>query len=190
MPRADAFRWSMDGDGKWLHIKCADPQQILSTVRSGRLYDFEVKEHREKRSLDANALYWKLLTGLAKAMAISNARAHNLMLRRYGQIQEIDGQTIYIFLPDTDEAEEEALEAETFHVKPTSRTKPGKEGVNFRAYLLLKGSSEMDKSDFSRMIDGVIDECKQLGIETMSFYEQELIRQWEAEHDQRVRRAT
>ena len=32
--------------------------------------DIDVKKHREKRSLDANALFWKLLQGLAEAMEI------------------------------------------------------------------------------------------------------------------------
>ena len=40
------------------------------------------KQWREKRSLDANAYYWVLLSRLAEVAGISKPRAHNLMLRR------------------------------------------------------------------------------------------------------------
>ena len=43
-----------------------------------------VKKHREKRSLDANALFWKLLQGLAEAMEISKDDAYLKMLESYG----------------------------------------------------------------------------------------------------------
>ena len=39
------------------------------------------KQWREKRSLDANAYYWVLLSRLAEVAGISKPRAHNLMLR-------------------------------------------------------------------------------------------------------------
>lgn len=40
---------------------------------------------REKRSLDSNAYYWVLLSKLAEDLHISKPRAHNIMLREYGQ---------------------------------------------------------------------------------------------------------
>lgn len=49
------------------------------------------KQWKEKRSLDANAYYWVLLSKLAELMKISKPRAHNIMLRRYGQPLIIDG---------------------------------------------------------------------------------------------------
>lgn len=64
------------------------------------------KQWREKRSLDANAYYWVLLSRLAEMAGISKPRAHNLMLRRYGQNLMIAGQMAYLVVPDTTEAEE------------------------------------------------------------------------------------
>lgn len=55
-----------------------------------------VKQWREKRSLDANAYYWVLLSRLAEVAGISKPRAHNLMLRRYGQNLMIAGQMAYL----------------------------------------------------------------------------------------------
>ena len=58
------------------------------------------KQWKEKRSLDANAYYWVLVTKLAEALHISKPRCHNLMLRRYGQNLTIDGKGAYIRIPD------------------------------------------------------------------------------------------
>ena len=50
-----------------------------------KLLRITVKLWRDKRSLDANSYYWVLLSRLAEAVGISKPRAHNLMLRKYGQ---------------------------------------------------------------------------------------------------------
>ena len=126
-----------------------------------------VKQWREKRSLDANAYYWVLLSRLAEAAGISKPRAHNLMLRRYGQNLMIAGQMAFLVVPDTTEAEETALEAETFHIRPTSQVKQGKDGKAYRTYTVLAGSSTYDTKEMSELINGLVAECKEQGIETL-----------------------
>ena len=125
------------------------------------------KQWREKRSLDANAYYWVLLSRLAEMAGISKPRAHNLMLRRYGQNLMIAGQMAYLVVPDTTEAEETALEAETFHIRPTSQVKQGKDGKAYRTYTVLAGSSTYDTKEMSELINGLVAECKEQGIETL-----------------------
>lgn len=122
----------------------------------------------EKRSLDANAYYWLLLNRLAKVLGISSAYCHNLMLRRYGTLEEFDGQVVYWVIPDTDEATKKADEAETYHIKPTSSVREGNDGMMYRTYLLLKGSHDYTREEFSHLVNGLVDECKQQGIETAS----------------------
>ena len=41
-------------------------------------------------------------------------------------------------------------------------------GKNFTHYKVYTGSSEYDTKEMSILIDGIVQECKQLGIETMS----------------------
>lgn len=132
-----------------------------------------LKQFRQKRSLDANAYYWLLLTQLADVQNVSNPFMHNMLLRRYGQPEIIDGKMVYIVLPDTDEGAKKADEAEAFHIKPTSQTKIGKDGKRYRTYILLKGSSEYDTKEMSTLINGLVDECKQVGIDTISQAEME-----------------
>lgn len=58
----------------------------------GHECSFELKKWFEKRSLNANALYWKMCGALAKKLRVPNAEMHNTLLRRYGSLQEIDGK--------------------------------------------------------------------------------------------------
>lgn len=129
--------------------------------------DVEIRKQRKKRSLDANAYYWKLASEAAEALHVSKPYIHNYLLRKYGQIEIIDGQGVYMVLPDTESAQKAIDEAQSYHLKPTSQVKEGKGGVMYRTYMMLKGSSEYDTKEMSRLIDGLASECKEMGIETM-----------------------
>lgn len=125
--------------------------------------DVEIKKRRKRRSLDANAYYWQLLSKLAEANGISKNRAHNIMLSRYGQMEEYDGHLVYVVVPDTPDGAEKALEAETYHMKPTSEVQKGIDGTLFRTYKMLRGSSTYDTKEMSYLIDGLVGECRELG---------------------------
>lgn len=154
---------------------------------SGKLLAITAKVYRRKRSLDANSYYWSLLTKLAEAAGISKPHAHNMMLRRYGKLEEIDGRLIYVVVPDNDEGDRMALEAETYHIKPTAEVKTSADGSRFRTYLMLRGSSTYDTAEMSALINGLVEECKDLGIETMT--PQELERMMDLYEQSRRKRA-
>ena len=126
------------------------------------------KISRKKRSLDSNAYYWQLLSRLAEALHISKSRCHNIMLARYGQLEVLDGHLVYVVVPDTPDGEEKALEADTFHIKPTSEVNKGKDGTVFQTYMMLRGSSTYNTEEMSKLINGLVDECKDKGIETLT----------------------
>ena len=132
-----------------------------------KLLRVTAKLWREKRSLDANAYYWVLISKLSEVLKISKSRAHNLMLRRYGQDEIYEGKLIYVIIPDTEEAEEKALESDTFHIRPTSEVNTDKDGMGFRTYIMRKGSSQYDTREMSQLINGLVTECNQMGIETL-----------------------
>lgn len=127
-----------------------------------------IKRHRKKRGLTANALYWASLTQLAHKLGVTNAYLHNSMLRQYGQPELYGEKVAYIMLPDTDETEEKALSADTYHLKPTSQTREGSDGIRYRAYMLLRGSSTYNTEEFSRLLDGLLEACKEAGIVVMT----------------------
>ena len=151
----------------------------------GKVLRITVKQWRKKRSLDANAYYWVLITKLAEALHISKPRCNNLMLRRYGQNLMIDGAGVYIRIPDTEKAEETALEASEYHIRPTSEVVSGNQGVNYRTYVMLKGSHQYDTAEMSQLIDGLVEECKAMGIETLT--PEELAQMMEAYEQNRRR---
>ena len=122
---------------------------------------------RERRSLTANAYYWVIVGKIADILHISTSIVHNILLRRYGALEVIDGETLTIMVADTEEAEENVLNSDLYHLKPTSFTKEGKDGRMFRAYRVLKGSSSYDSKEMATLIDGAVSEAKEMGIETL-----------------------
>lgn len=140
----------------------------VETLREESDLAISLKKWREHRSLSANAYYWVLVGKLSELTGQPNAVIHNMLLRRYGVAEIVGGQLLTVMVPDTDEAERETLEKEIYHLKPTSKLKEGKDGRMFRAYILLKGSSDFDTKEMSRLIDGTIEECKEVGIDTLS----------------------
>ena len=127
-----------------------------------------VKEWREKRSLNANALFYLMIDKIADTMRTSKPYVHNLMLRKYGQLQRIEGRPVWVILPENDEVLHKVEEDDSLHLKPTSDVKIGKDNKVYRTYLLLKGSHELDTKDMAVLLDGVLDEARQLGINTMN----------------------
>lgn len=133
-------------------------------LREGPL-SVSITKWRARRTLTANAYYWTLVTKIADTTHLSNACVHNMLLRRYGVPELMDGELLTVLVPD--DQEKEILEKEIYHLKPTSHTKPGKAGKYFRVYILLKGSSDFDTKEFSTLLEGTIQEAKDIGIETL-----------------------
>ena len=89
------------------------------------------------------------------------------MLRKYGQLQQIDGKPVWVVLPESEEVTKRVDEDETLHVRPTDEVKQGKDGKMYRTYLLLKGSHELNSKEFSILLDGIIADCKEQNIEVL-----------------------
>lgn len=125
--------------------------------------DAELKRHHEKRSLDANAYYWLLIGKIGKVTGDNKNRIHNVMLDRYGKLERMpDGSLIPFCIRDD-------IDHLTFpypHLKPTQKTL-SKGGRLYRWYYQIKGSSGYNTSEMSALIDGVVSECKEMGIETL-----------------------
>lgn len=125
--------------------------------------DVEIKQHREKRSLDANAYYWLLVGKIRKITGNSNNRIHNMMLDRYGELERMPDGTLIPFCIRDDI---DHLEFPYPHLKPTQKTL-AKGDKLYRWYYQIKGSSEYNTAEMSHLIDGVVSECKEMGIETL-----------------------
>lgn len=150
-----------------IQIRTQDSVNQLADSLTGKDLSIELKQYREHRSLSANAYFYVLVGKISANIKRSVNYVHNEMLRRYGQPFVLDGELAFTFLPDTDEAATKADELDTVHLKPTSIVKPGAKGhENFRAYIILRGSHEYDSKEMSTLIDGVVSEAQELGIQT------------------------
>lgn len=117
-------------------------------------YQIEVKEYKQRRSLNANAYAWVLINKIANVMRLSKEEVYLNMLKHYGQSQivsivsdvNLNGYFKY------------------YDVIGTS-TLNGKEFNHIKVY---KGSSEYDTKEMSIFIDGIVQEAKQLDIETLT----------------------
>ena len=122
-----------------------------------------IRPVKKKRSLDANAYYWKLVTELAKVQRTSLSEMHNIELAEYGTPQKIDGKIMFSLIRDNDFY----IKDDKLHLKATSETEDRK-GVTYRWFIVMKGSSEYDTKEMSQLIDGVVSDAKAAGIETLT----------------------
>lgn len=154
MSRHQKLEIEVDSDIREEYDKLKDKEKLR----------IRIVQYRKKRSLDANAYYWTLLTKFADVIGLSNPEAHNMMLRGYGQSEIFDGKAVYVTIPDTEEAEKKVNNAIDYHLAPTSQVRMGNDDVLYRTYRLLRGSRTYDTKEMSRLIDGLITCCKEAGI--------------------------
>lgn len=125
---------------------------------------------RNIRSLNANAYFHLLCDRLADEMKMSKPRMKNLLLYRYGQkARDKDGKLAII---KTNADESELLEREDFHCWYLQSAPDGTP-----MYVLLEHSRFFDSRQMSVLIDGVVEEAKRLGIETITPNEIEEMKQ-------------
>lgn len=154
MSRHQKLEIEIDSDIREEYDKLKDKEKLR----------IRIVQYRKKRSLDANAYYWTLLTKFADVIGLGNPEAHNMMLRGYGQSEIFDGRAVYVTIPDTEEAEKKVNNATDYHLAPTSQVRMGNDDVMYRTYRLLRGSRTYDTKEMSRLIDGLITCCKEAGI--------------------------
>lgn len=141
-----------------------DFRQAYEELKDCDKLSLEIKPYKRKRSLDANAYYWVLLTKLAKILKTSNAELHNILLSKYGFLEYVEDRTLKTVIPDTDEAHKRIMESQVYHLKPTSDVRTGNDGMSYRTYLMIRGSSTYNTAEMSRLIDGLVCECKDVGM--------------------------
>lgn len=115
---------------------------------------FDIKEHKEKRSLNANNYAWKLITEIANVLRKSKEEVYLEMLKSYGQcemISIVSSVDVKGYFKYYEEAGRSFLN-----------------GKEFTHYKIYKGSSEFNTKEMSILIDGIVQEAKNLDIETMT----------------------
>lgn len=134
---------------------------ILRKRKEGKLYDLEVKEHRKKRSLDANAYCWVLINKIADALRITPVEIYRQAILNVAGNYEV--------IPIKEEAAEhfkQVWQAQGLGWPCVDMGKSKLDGYrNLRAYY---GSSTYSTSQMAQLIENLLQDCRALDIEVKS----------------------
>lgn len=147
----------------------AEINQFLFKLEKDIVYDVKIEKHREKRGLRANKYAWKLITEISRVLTMSKDEVYTKMLSDYG-VLKTDEQGMSIegyFSLDTDL---KSLGAYWYFVEFVDIN-----GGVKRKCLMLKGSSEYNSKEMYDFIQGIEQEAKALGIETLEERETRLL---------------
>ena len=134
---------------------------ILPSLKEKPFY-CELKPYKKRRSLDANAYFHVLVDKIAKAIKKSAEEVKTQMVFDYGTIAR----------------DEKGLKAGFKALKEVPITQYFKyaksigevieNGKTFVKYIIYKETHTLDSAEMATLIDGTIEEAKQLGIETLT----------------------
>jgi hypothetical protein len=134
----------------------------------------ELKRWFKKRSMDSNSYSWVLMTEIAKEISkespVTKDEIYLNMLKKYSK------KCTYAILPNekaVEELRQMYREVESLG-EYTVTQKDGSERKCVQV-CLYSGSSTFDTQEMKFFLDGVIEECKELGIETLTPRELELM---------------
>lgn len=174
-------RWNMDEAGTWLSL-LVDPADVKQARKFAATMDkphtAALKLWRPKRSLDANAYFWTLCGKLAAKIGLPP----NEVYRQY--IPDVAGN--YVVWPvKAEDADRLARMWCDGHIgRITEDLGPCRNTPGYRNLRCYIGSSDYDTAQMYRLINLVIEDCKEQGIETMTPRElAALMERWDAQAD-------
>lgn len=130
----------------------------------GAELEVTVKRWKERRSKDANALFHALVNEIARVKGLPDSQVKVELVTEYGVLaRDSEGGIVGFKLPPS---------VDVGMIYPYTKlyktvTEGGK---TFNCYLVYTRSSEMDTTEFSKLIDGAIAEAEELGIDTDTPY--------------------
>lgn len=147
---------------------------IVEELKNENKLNIELKKHREKRSLDANAYFWKLLQELCELAEIDTIEDYKRRVKELGIFRQfkIEKDNIKTF--------EKMWTAQGIawfcEIVDTTYI----EDTEFKIINAYYGSSSYNSKQMSRLIDGVIQDCKVYEIETKPQNEiDSLLKEWD-----------
>ena len=146
--------WSVDASGSWLKLRPELPgqaQMVAGEFDPQKKYTVTIKEFRKKRSLDANRYLWVLCNKLSVKVGIP---------------PDVGDNSDTTCIPDA--------------AVKRFRAGWGNNGLGWCTEIMASkipgctnvicyyGSSTYDTKQMARLIDLVVEDCKQQGIETLT----------------------
>lgn len=128
-------------------------EQIDNIMKCDKL-SIKATKYRQKRSLDANGLLWLCLGRIASNLRTDKWDVYLEMLKRYGQYT-------YIVVKEkvVEQVKQQWRECEVVGEIEVN----GQKAIQMLCYF---GSSTYNSKEFSVLLDGVISEMQEMGLET------------------------
>lgn len=150
----DRFRFEVEvGSGK--------PQKlvdVLNGLKAGKHFDIDIKPVRKHRSASANAYFWQLAQKIAEKVDSTKEEVYRNYIYHYGWFN-----TVWVIKAAADsfikEWEENGLGWMCEKAEETS---------DHVVIFCFPGSSTYDTKRMSRLINAIVEDCKALGIETLT----------------------
>jgi S-adenosylmethionine/arginine decarboxylase-like enzyme len=141
-----------------LNLIIYDVPEVLDNVAklSGEV-EVTIKGLKHKRSKDANAYFWEIVGQMADKLGATKEEIYFEQLKKYGQSITVTVQ--------------ESVDLSRAGFKYFERIQDGvRNGVKFVAYRVFIGSSQYNTKEMSVLIDGTVQDAKDLGIQTELFF--------------------
>ena len=122
--------------------------------KDGKERLYESKERKRKRTLTQNAYYWSMLNQLGRVLKMPTSELHFRMLKEHAPFEVVSVRS------DID------VSGYFRYYEEIGTGFAG--GHEFTHYRIYKGSSHMDSTEFSRLIDGAREECEAQGISVLT----------------------
>lgn len=133
---------------------------ILNELEAGTLVDLTIKKHRKRRSLDANAYAWVLLDRLA----VKLKRPKEEIYREF--VKDVGGNSETVCV--VDKGVDRLISGwKRNGIGWVADTTPSKI-AGCTNVILYQGSSTYDSEQMARLIDLIVEACKEQGIEVRS----------------------
>lgn len=162
--KSKLIKLSQSLDGVFL-AEVEIPKTKIEDIKKLRDCDIslEIKKYRNKRSLDANAYAWVLISQIADKLnktskeQITKDDIYIDMLKHYG---------VSLVVSVKSEEDIEKIEKAFKYYEPFGSGIVGEK--HFTHYKIYIGSSGYDTKEMTTFIKGIVQECEQLGIETLT----------------------
>ena len=132
----------------------------IEQLKDDKDLTLQLKEYKEKRTLSQNAYLWVLCGEIAKATDLSKEEVYRKYVKDYG---------VYEVLPIKDSVVDSFIYKWGKNGIGWFCEKIGKSKIeNYTNIFAYYGSSTYDTKEMSRLMDAIIEDCKTIGISTLT----------------------
>ena len=126
------------------------PQELapsITKIQEGKAFMVDIKPCRNKKSQEQLSAIWAKIGEIADAVGASKEEIYHIVLQRYGPSKMVETK-------DLDELKEDYALTEVKQIREDGKM----------LVIAYKGLSKMNTYEASTLLDGILSECKEIGL--------------------------